>query len=162
MTVNAYGPLFETKTVTPAIRKAAQAALTYGITAVKAKTPVLTGLLRSQWEGKLEGNGVRMINNAPYAIYVEMGTRNMPARAMLQRTMPEMTAVFQKRLAAEIGKTMAAKVIGSIDSMPERSGKLYESLTEGRSVSGNMGFGPLASGAKGKETHMNQRRYGLK
>lgn len=156
MTVNAYGPLFETKTVTPAIRKAAQAALTYGITAVKAKTPVDTGLLRSQWEGRLDGRGVRFQNNTPYAVFVENGTRSMRARPMLSSTLPEVQAVFQQRLSAELGKALAAKVIDSLRDIPEFTGRLYNRTR------GITGFGPNESKFQGRESHMNQRRYGLK
>lgn len=108
--ISFYGQLFEGTAITPAIRKAAQQTLDYGMTAIRVRTPVDTGLLKSQWTGRLEGHGVRIENPTPYSTYVEMGTRRMAARPMVGATYPEMVRRFRTYLGKEIGLAAAKRL----------------------------------------------------
>jgi HK97 gp10 family phage protein len=111
--ISFYGQLFEGTAITPAIKRAARKTLDYGLTAIRTRTPVDTGLLKSSWTGRLEGYGVRIDNSTPYGIYVEMGTRKMPARPMVGATYPEMVKKFRTYLGKEIGSRAAGKLQGA-------------------------------------------------
>jgi HK97 gp10 family phage protein len=139
MTVNTYGALFSPTKITPAIRRAAGKARAYGEYRIKARTPIRTGLLHRSWQVDLEGYGVRVRNNTPYAIYNEMGTRYMRARPMVAPTIPEMQAVFKTEIGREVGRSLGNKILGELRSITAPGG--YRGLTEGRRyIKGNRGF----------------------
>jgi HK97 gp10 family phage protein len=110
--IDYYGKLFDGSTpITPAIARAANIAGAYGRGLVAAYTPVATGRLKSSWDLKLEGGGVRITNGTPYASFVENGTRKMSARSMVARAMPEIQDVFIDELYKEIGEAIGADVL---------------------------------------------------
>lgn len=110
--ISFYGALFTSGTdITPAIARAANIASTYGLALIKARTPVDTGELKSKWQIKLEGNGLRYTNEAFYAGFVEHGTSKMSARNMLASSIPEIEQVFYKELTQETAKQISAKLL---------------------------------------------------
>ena len=50
-------------------------------------TPVRTGRLRRGWAARKDGNAAAVSNAVPYVWFVEYGTRNMRASAMLGRAL---------------------------------------------------------------------------
>jgi hypothetical protein len=110
-TINYYGALFDSPDITPGIARAANIAAVFGRALIKAKTPIDTGLLKSDWQVKLEGQGLRITNNAPYAGFVEFGTRKMAPRAMMTSSMPEIQSVFIDELYSNIGETLAGELL---------------------------------------------------
>ena len=76
------------------------------ITKVKQRTPVDTGFLRKSWKiGDVSGNYVQVINDAPYAEYIENGTEKMAPRAMAAATTADFDSVIdlaRKRIARDI------------------------------------------------------------
>lgn len=113
-TINFYGPLFSSPDITPAIARAAHVARVFGQALIKAKTPVDTGKLKSDWKVKLEGQGLRITNAAPYAGFVEFGTVKMAARSMMTSSLPEIQAVFVSELYSDIGKELGADLVGKV------------------------------------------------
>jgi Bacteriophage HK97-gp10, putative tail-component len=109
--ISYYGKLFDSPDITPAIAKAANIAKTYGLALVKARTPVDTGDLKSHWQAKLEGNGIRFKNEMFYAGWVEFGTKKMAPRSMLTSSMPDIQDVFIDSLYNEIGDQLAGDII---------------------------------------------------
>lgn len=109
--IDYYGKLFDDPNITPGIARAANIAKTYGVALIKAKTPVDTGLLKSSWKASLEGNGIRYTNEAPYAGFVEFGTRKMAPRVMMTSSLPEIQSVFIDALYDEIGEELAGEII---------------------------------------------------
>lgn len=123
--ISYFGPLFATDAnISPQIRRAAQKAAAYGRFRAQARTPVATGLLRRSTEVKLEGRGIRMKNDTPYARYVHNGTKRMPARRFISDTLPETKEVFRLELQQEIGRKLGADIIGNLASSTK--------LTDGR------------------------------
>lgn len=133
MSINFYGELFSGATITPAITRATEQAQKVARITLKLKTPVDTGLLKSNWEVNKEGFGLRIQNRTPYAIFQEMGFRHyrsgkqIPAKRMVADTMPLVEQTFTKALTKEIGKRLAGKVIGSIEN-----GFSYTDLTDNK------------------------------
>lgn len=110
-TINYYGQLFDSPEITPAIARAANIAKTFGAALIKAKTPVDTGRLKGDWKLKLEGNGIRITNDAYYAGFVEFGTKKMAARSMMTSSLPEIQSVFIDELYNEIGEAIGADLL---------------------------------------------------
>jgi HK97 gp10 family phage protein len=110
--INYYGRLFdEPLAIQPAVARAANIAATFGKALIKAKTPVDTGKLKSQWDVKLEGNGLRITNPTNYAGFVEFGTRKMSARSMMTSSLPEIQSVFIDELYQDIGEAIGADLL---------------------------------------------------
>ena len=113
--INYYGKLFDSPEITPAIARAANIAKTFGAALIKAKTPVDTGRLKSDWKLKLEGNGIRITNEAYYAGFVEFGTRKMAARSMMTSSLPEIQSVFIDELYNEIGEAIGTDLLADFN-----------------------------------------------
>jgi hypothetical protein len=109
--IDYYGKLFSSPDITPGIARAANIAKTYGLALVKARTPVDSGDLKGGWQARLEGNGIRWSNAAPYAGFVEFGTRKMAPRAMLTNSLPDIAEVFTEELYKEVGKELGASTV---------------------------------------------------
>lgn len=109
--INYYGKLFDSPEITPAIARAANIAKTFGTALIKAKTPVDTGRLKGDWKLRLEGNGIRITNDAYYAGFVEFGTRKMAARSMMTSSLPEIQSVFIDELYKDIGEAIGADLL---------------------------------------------------
>ncbi|MBW4558426.1 MAG: HK97 gp10 family phage protein [Trichormus sp. ATA11-4-KO1] len=118
--ISYFGELFTGNKVTPAITKAANVAKTFGLALVSARTPVDTGELKSNWKAKLEGNGIRWLNDTPYAGFVELGTRKMAPRQMLTSSLIDISLVFEQELAKELGRTLGASVIAEMVGTPDQ------------------------------------------
>lgn len=117
VTIDYYGKLFaENVEITPAVARAANIAKTYGLAVVRARTPVDTGELKGSWTARLEGNGIRWSNSAPYAGFVEFGTRKMEPRAMLTNSLPDIEAVFAEALVEEVGVYLAGDFVAPGDT----------------------------------------------
>lgn len=114
------GELWDAGTkMSPAIMKAAEEARMYGLALVKSRTPVKTGNLKNSWAAQLQNKGVLWTNSAPYAGFVELGTRKMAAREMLTNSIPAIETVFTRALATQIGIKLAVKVTSHIaDTLP--------------------------------------------
>jgi len=56
---------------------------------VRARTPVLTGALKSGWGFDMKATDIEIYNTMDYAAYVEYGTPKMAPRAMLGTTLLE-------------------------------------------------------------------------
>jgi hypothetical protein len=121
MSVSYYGELFDVATITPPIKLAARETRDFGLAMIKLRSPVRTGALRDGWTGTLEGFGIRWEDPVHYTIYQEMGTRFMPGKHMLSRSMPEIRDYFKKRLAYHVGKRLAGKIIGQLGADPTQS-----------------------------------------
>lgn len=136
--VSFYGALADGFSVTPAIKRATQNTLKYGLKLVKGNTPVKTGNMKASWKAELEGYGIRWINTAKYSSFVEGGTRHMTARAPLAKALPLIRAEFRKQLGNEVGKKLA-KQISLTGSTPDVLG-FKDLVSSGRQVSGTTGF----------------------
>ena len=167
MSINSYGALFTTKTLTPEIRKAATATQRYATLLVKANTPVRTGNMRSQWQVKQEAAGLRFENDAHYAIYVEMGTRFMRARRPLGRALPAITSHFKSQLAKEVGAKLGAEIAGypvispaTFQKAKPLNTRVFNALTKGTPDRAfRKGFGNnVASKFEGKGTFSGSRK----
>lgn len=108
------GDLWQGNKVTPAIASATEETRRFAVFALKAKTPVRTGNLQRSWFVNKLGRGLKITNNAKYAIYVERGTSRMKPRLMLTRTLPEIEATFKRSLAKELGKSLGARVLSAV------------------------------------------------
>ncbi len=115
-----YGQLFNGDKVTPAIAAAANVARSYGLALLAARTPVDTGLLKSNWKAKLEGQGIRWFNGTDYASFVEYGTRRMKPRHMLTNSIPDISEVFEAELAKNIGKAIGAQIVSEMVATPDQ------------------------------------------
>lgn len=109
MSINYQGDLFKGKP-TEAIKEALEETREYAALAVRGRTPVDTGRLKSEWQFKLKGNGLSIENPTPYAIFVELGTSKMAPRAMLRRSLPGIQDTFQRALARNVGRKLAANL----------------------------------------------------
>lgn len=156
--INAFGPLFDPNLkITPAIQKAAESTRVFGTLLVKSRTPVRTSLLRSQWETRLEANGIRFRNGTYYGLYVEMGTKRMKGRHMLGGALPEIQEHFKTQLAKEIGKSLSAKVLANVDNgvhiQPfQNAGYKPLNTNAFRSLTSQGAFKPTPIGAGKKDT----------
>jgi len=103
-----YGALWKPGNIDKAARKAAESTRKYGVTLLKATTPIKSGALSAAWEARVSGNGILWRNSRPYAQYVELGTKRMAGRHMLEKALPSITNHFKSQLMREIG-TLAAK-----------------------------------------------------
>ena len=108
------GDLWQGDKVTPAITKATVEARRFAVFALKARTPVRTGNLQRSWFVSKSGNGLKIANNAKYALYVEMGTSRMKPRRMLSSTLPEIETTFKRALTKELGKSLGARAISVV------------------------------------------------
>jgi hypothetical protein len=136
--ISFYGALADGFTVSPAIKRAAENTLKFGLKTIKSNTPIKTGTMKGSWKGELEGYGIRWTNSASYSSFVEGGTRHMAARAPMARALPAIKSEFRKQLGKEIGAKLSKKISLS-DSSPEVLG--FSSLVQsGRQVSGTSGF----------------------
>jgi hypothetical protein len=115
-----YGELFTKGSVTPAIARAANIAKTFGLALISARTPVDTGLLRSNWKAKLEGNGIVWQNDTSYAGFVELGTRKMRARHMMTDSLLDISEVFESELLKDLGKTTSKKLLAEMVATPNQ------------------------------------------
>ncbi len=88
------------------VEAAAREAVKDGETEARRHSPVRTGYLRSRNKGVLHGwttGGIlraTLENDAPYALFVEVGTRRMRAQPFLQPGMVALSRSFERRLAA--------------------------------------------------------------
>lgn len=107
-----YGELFKVNgtTIPKAVTKAVASTQKFAELTLKANTPVKTGNLRSKWSVMQTKKGLGISNAAPYAIYVEMGTRKMRPRNMLKNSLPIINEYFETELKKNLGKSLAAKV----------------------------------------------------
>ncbi len=119
--ISFHGELFQGNVISPAIKKAAHDTRLFATLLVRSRTPVKTGKLYTSWRFKEEGNGIRFTNDAPYAAYVEFGTRKMAARGMLTRSLPEIQDHFHRSLARELGKNLATKIVAPPVTAPSYS-----------------------------------------
>jgi hypothetical protein len=115
-----YGQLFTGDEITPSIARAANIAKTYGLALIAARTPVDTGLLRSNWKAKLEGNGIRWLNDTSYASFVELGTKKMAPRHMLTDSLLDISEVFESELLKDMGRKAGAKLIAEKVATPSQ------------------------------------------
>lgn len=100
VSVNFHGPIFQTENVEKAIARATKDTLIYGKRVIKEKTPVDTGLLKSQWFYR---TGQRKIfNEVYYSIFVEAGTRFMSPRAMAQKSAPAIGQRYEVNLSSAV------------------------------------------------------------
>jgi len=127
-TINYYGQLFDGAAITPAITRAAEDTRQFGLAMVTAKTPRRTGRLASNWQVQLEAHGLRYQNPTPYGIFVEMGTRHLAGRHMLESSLGAIEAHFKKALAREVGLRLGKRIVADITSGTDLS---YQSLTDG-------------------------------
>lgn len=112
-----YGQLFTNsgKTIPRAVQKAITSTQAFAELTLKANTPVDTGRLRASWNVMQTKKGLALTNVAPYAIYVEMGTKKMRARNMVGNSMPQISAHFESELKRNLAGSLAAKVRESTD-----------------------------------------------
>lgn len=136
--ISFYGALADGFAVSPAIKKATENTLKFGLKLVKSNTPIKTGRMKSSWNATLEGYGIRWSNDAPYASFVEGGTRRMAPRAPLAKAIPAIRAEFRKQLGRELGNKLAKKISLTGDAPEVLS--FRELVSSGRQVSGTSGF----------------------
>lgn len=111
MSVSYYGPLVRKGSIiTPPIRKAIRETRAYATATLKARTPVDTGRMRASWDTRTEALGLRMVNDAPYAIFVEYGTKHMRARRPLARSIDDINNHFRAQLTRRVGQRLSDKI----------------------------------------------------
>ena len=117
-----YGELFKVngKTIPRAVEKAVSETQKFAELTLKANTPVKTGNLRSRWRVMQTKKGLGILNDANYAIYVEMGTRKMAPRNMIKKSLPLINSYFETSLRKNLGKSLAAKVKTSTEVSYEK------------------------------------------
>ena len=98
------GPLFDTRNVEAAIQAATKETLEYGKGIIKERTPVDTGLLKSQWFYRTGEK--KIFNETHYSIFVEWGTRFMSPRAMAQKSLPEIGQHYTNQLSEKLGQRL--------------------------------------------------------
>ena len=98
------GPLFDTGNVEAAIQAATKETLEYGKGIIKERTPVDTGLLKSQWFYRTAQK--KIINTVYYSIFQEFGTRFMAPRAMARRSLPEIGQHYTNQLSEKLGQRL--------------------------------------------------------
>lgn len=81
-----------------AVRKAALEAKSYAETQLAAVTPVRTGQLARNWVVSANWTSISMVNNTPYAGFVEYGTRKMAARPMATAVAPRVKDYYLRRV----------------------------------------------------------------
>lgn len=111
-----YGVLADGFKVTPTITAAAERTRQYAVKLIKERTPVDTGTLKRNWEVDLEGYGLRIENPTPYAPFVELGTRKMAGRHMVEGAMPAIIAEFRRQLGLLLSKKLAASITQGVTS----------------------------------------------
>lgn len=112
--ISTYGEIFSSPTVTPEIQKALVQTRNYAEMRIKQRTPVDTGRLRASWDLKLANKGLSIVNPQPYAGFVDLGTRKMAARPMVEPTVTEAQEFFADRLAAEIARKLSAQITANV------------------------------------------------
>ncbi len=113
--ISYYGVLADGFKVTPSITAAAERTRQYADKLIKARTPVDTGTLKRHWQVDLEGYGLRIENPTPYAPFVELGTRKMAGRHMIEGAMPSIIAEFRKQLGLVLSKKLAATITAGVE-----------------------------------------------
>ena len=63
---------------------------------VSNRTPRLSGTLADAWKAQQSGNTINIINDTPYAAYVEYGTYKMEPRGMMRATMLERQEILDE------------------------------------------------------------------
>ena len=81
-----------------AVQKAARETQSYALEQLRMVTPVRTGYLASRWNTRLNGSVLVLENDAPYAGFVENGTRFMRARPMAKKVAPKARDYFMRRV----------------------------------------------------------------
>ena len=115
MEIRYQGVLFDPNPkVNVAIARATKTVAEYSVGVIRSRTPIDTARLWKGWSMVTGARGVEIRNPTPYASFVELGTRKMSARLMLNRSLPEIEAKFKDALASELQRTLGAtKVLGS-------------------------------------------------
>jgi hypothetical protein len=98
------GPLWKDDAIKKPLNKAIKRTLEYGKGVIKERTPVKTGLLKSQWFYRTEQRAI--FNEVPYSIFVEYGTRFMFARMMAQNSIPDIQGYFEQAIAEELQRAL--------------------------------------------------------
>lgn len=95
------GPVFRRGASKNALRKAREASIEFGLKQIRSWTPVKTGRLKRGWTSQ----GDTILNEVPYTIYVEEGTRKMEGYFMVRDSLPRIeehyTDLIQKYLRQE-------------------------------------------------------------
>ena len=147
--INYYGVLADGFKVTPAISAAAEQTRRFAEKIIKARTPVDTGTLKRSWDIDLEGQGLRITNDAPYAPFVELGTKKMAGFHMVERSMPEIQREFRRQLGVSLGKALASAITMGVEP-PELS---YNNIADATRKS----KGGFRRGAKQRRATYNPR-----
>lgn len=124
------GQLFKGR-ITPAIQTALEDTKAFAAITVRGRTPVDTGNLKANWRFENAPQGIRFINDAPYAGFVELGTSKMAGRFMLSSSLPAIQEHFNKSLATEVGRRLAARL-----TVTDTGSLSYDNLTS-RKAPGN-------------------------
>lgn len=118
MSISYYGALADGFKVTPSITAAAERTRQYAVKLIKERTPVDTGRLKGSWNVDLEGYGLRIENATPYAKFVELGTRKMRGRHMIEGAMPQIISQFRKELGTALGRALAGRITQGVEPKP--------------------------------------------
>lgn len=105
--INYQGNLFK-GSITTEIKKALRDTEKYSVQLLKSKTPVDTGKLKASWVVQAQGKGLLFQNSAPYAAYVELGTKKMTGRNMLGSSLTAIELYYTQALARHIGTKLSA------------------------------------------------------
>ena len=112
--INYYGKLIEGgKVRTDVVQNALRQSAEYGQTLVRAITPRRSGRLASGWSVRVVAGGLLWTNQTPYSGYVELGTRHMAGRHMLERAANATRQRFEQQLGRELGTQIATNAIRS-------------------------------------------------
>ena len=102
--VSFHGPLFQSENIKKALDEAVKPTLEYGKQIIKEKTPVKTGLLRSQWFYRTAQR--KIFNSTPYSVWIEYGSRFMAPRAMAQKSVPAIGERYQQNLNSAVTRNL--------------------------------------------------------
>lgn len=130
-TINYHGKLIANGQVrTDQVRQAMQRSATYGETLVRTLTPKRTGRLQAGWSVRVVGSGLLWKNPTPYAGFVEIGTRRMNGRRMLEKAERATRKYFQQQLSRSMGVNVT---LAALEKTPD-----YANIRKGTS---GVGFG---------------------
>lgn len=147
--ISYYGVLADGFKITKPVSVAAERTRQYALNLIKERTPVDTGTLKRNWSVGLEGYGLRIQNSTPYAPFVELGTRKMRGRHMVEGAMPLIISEFRRQL----GYALGARLSGVITRGVEPESLNYNNATDATRVQKG-GFRP---GARQRSVRLPKR-----
>jgi hypothetical protein len=110
--VNYYGKLLQGgKTNTFVVKKALAESRQFAELLVKSLSPVRSGNLKAGWKVRTVGAGLLFTNPVPYTGFVELGTKKMAGKHMLDAAVDATREQFLTKVSEATGRHIAQKAI---------------------------------------------------